>query len=205
MNILRIALVGNTGVGKSTFVQILKKHFKSNFVKEIRLAKPLYKVQSYIYKICKIQKQHGVQDGVLLNFLGEHMRYINQNVIEDHFIEQLQKVPNKAKIIVCSDVRPIDVEFIKKQNFVLINIQADEAIALKRRVKRGDLSLANSKHSTEQAIYGFQPDQIMVNNKSVEVFENEVLDLVNKLYDFNWQGNRESGFKQSYSHQAFLP
>lgn len=201
---MRIALVGNTGVGKSTFVNICKKHFKTLKIKEIRLAKPLYQAQNYIYKICKVQKNPDAQDGVLLNFLGQHMRTINEDVIKIHFIEQLKKMPNNINLIICSDVRPIDVPFVKKQGFSLINIQTDREIALERRLKRGDISLANAQHSTEQQIYGFQPDHIIVNNKSIEDYQNAALGLVKKLYDSNWQRNQTSGFEQSYPHQPFL-
>jgi dephospho-CoA kinase len=189
MKVLRIALVGTTGVGKSTFVSILKKQLKHVVCKEIRLAKPLYQVQSYLYKICKTKKNKNVQDGVLLNFLGQHMRAINKNIIEEHFVEQLSKITNDVELVICSDVRPIDLAFVTKHDFVIINIQSDEEIALKRRMQRGDVSLANSKHWTEQQIYGFQPDYNIVNNGSIAEYENAVLGLVNKLYDFNRQGN----------------
>ena len=111
------------------------------------------------------------------------MRSINEKVIEEHFISQFNKILNHAEIVICSDVRPRDFSFMKHHNFLFIHIEAEESLSLERRKKRGDISLANSKHWTEKQDSEFIPDYKITNNGSLEDYKLNVLNLVRKIYD----------------------
>jgi len=45
---IRLALLGNSGVGKDTFAVIAKDYYDNQSFSRIRLAEPLYQIQYYI-------------------------------------------------------------------------------------------------------------------------------------------------------------
>jgi cytidine deaminase len=169
----QIALLGGPGAGKDTFVRLFRKLHPNISCQVIRLAEPLYKIQKEVYKVCFREIKEGQQDGVLLNFLGKHMREIHPQVLIDHFANTVRE--SKADLILCSDARPLDIPFIKKMGFTVIHIATDPSLALERRRKRGDLSLGNSHHETELGISADLYDIQIPNQGSLEDFEKAIL------------------------------
>lgn len=182
MKLAKIALFGTTGVGKTTFFRILKQLYSPVHIDEIKLATPLYNVQEYIYKLCSTQRAYEVQDGVLLNFLGQHMRAINPKVLENYFYERIKFLEN-SPAVVCTDARPPDYKFIKDAGFTTILIKADKKVSQQRRIVRGDLSLSNPEHSTETNAEGekLKFDFEISNNGSLEEFEESITKLMGKI------------------------
>lgn len=179
IKIAKLALLGGPGVGKDTFVQILRKRFPQISLRLIRLAEPLYEVQKFVYRSCSKEISDHVQDGILLNFLGQHMRSINPNVLLDRFAKAVQEIGDQRDLIICSDVRPIDAAFVKKLGFHIVHITANPDIALERRKRRGDFSLGSNSHITEKGILSEMYDTVISNNKSYEEYEMSVLQLLN--------------------------
>jgi cytidine deaminase len=185
VQVTKLALLGGTGVGKDTFVQILQRLLPSLSIRRIRLAEPLYEVQNFIYKTCSREISDEVQDGVLLNFLGKHMRSINPHVLLDRFAQSIRE-ETSADLILCSDVRPIDAPFVRKMGFSIVHIVTNPDVAFERRKKRGDLSLGNSSHETEAGISSSYYDIQISNNGSIEDFQSAVSSLIKDYYnDFN--------------------
>ena len=178
---VKLGLLGTTGVGKDTCVKIIQKHYSDLRIKLIRLAAPLYEVQSFIYKICQREKDSNIQDGVLLNFLGKHLREINPDVLKRPFFQTLHESTSKADVIICSDVRPADVPFVKEEGFTILNIVTDSKVARQRRLERGDVSLGNPSHSTEKDAVINLSDYQISNNGSLEEFEKKVIEFMQRL------------------------
>ena len=177
----KLGLLGTTGVGKDTFVQIVKRRFSHLNIQMIRLADPLYAVQKFIYAACGTKKEEHIQDGELLNFLGHHMRKINPDVLKEPFERAIQNSIPSFDLIICSDVRPVDVGFVREQGFQIVHISADPKIALERRKKRGDLTLASSLHSTERGLDRSLFDHEISNNGTIELFEESILSFMGAL------------------------
>ena len=176
---IRLALCGNSGVGKDTCSKIiLEQFFGLNHV-VIRLADPLYAVQNYIYQICGKEKAPDAQDGVLLNFLGKHMRSINPDVLKDCFTKKIRSV--QADLILCPDVRPLDIPYIQEAGFIILHIIADPSVALERRKLRGDISLGSHTHSTEVGLSPALYNHEIVNNGTIEEFKSNILSIVNGI------------------------
>lgn len=182
MNKIKIGLIGNTGSGKGTFVQICKDSLVNLNITTIKLADPLYEAQNQIYKLCNVEKEYYSQDGILLNFLGQHMRMINPNVLKDYIGNRLKEA-SEIDIVFCDDVRPLDVEFMKEYGFIIIKIVTDEHTTFERRMKRGDLTMADSKHKTEQGLEDVKYDYVLENNSSLKDYEHKVKLLIDKIYD----------------------
>lgn len=169
----KLALLGNTGVGKDTCVKIIQNRFSHLDLSLIQLAAPLYEAQNAIYQICGEKKDHDVQDGILLNFLGQHMRLINPDVLKESFLKTLEK--SQADLIICRDVRPLDVAFVRDAGFFVVNIATDPSLCIERRKARGDLSLGASNHKTEMGLSAELYDAQIMNNSSLDNFEQEIV------------------------------
>lgn len=178
---IKIGLLGTTGVGKDSFVQIMINQFPNLLISLIRLADPLYKAQEAIYKICKKTKDFDSQDGELLNFLGLHMRKINPEIIKESFINTLQSCDPNVDFTICSDVRARDVPFVREAGFIIIHIEADPDITLERRKKRGDISLGKTNHETESGIDPSLYDYQIINNEGLEEFQLKIKKIISAL------------------------
>jgi cytidine deaminase len=179
--ILKLGLLGTTGVGKDTCVNIIKNHFPQLAISIVRLADPLYEAQEAIYKICKTPKDFHSQDGELLNFLGSHMRKINPEVLKQSFLERMLNIDTNAHCIICPDVRALDVPFVRNAGFTIIHIDTDPIIALERRKIRGDVSLGKTNHATEKGICSMLYDHHLTNNGSISTYEENVKSLIGSL------------------------
>lgn len=173
---LRLALLGNTGTGKDTCVNIIQKLYPLLGIHVIRLALPLYQAQHAIYTICGKEKKFFAQDGVLLNFLGQHMRTIHPNVIQDSFQRELRLSP-QVDMIICPDVRPLDLPFIKEEGFFVLHITTDPQLTTDRRKKRGDLFLGSASHPTEIGTFP-EVDAHISNNGTMDEFEQKIAALL---------------------------
>ena len=178
----KLALLGNTGVGKDTFVRIFQKRYAHLSMHLIMLAMPLYEGQNAIYNICGRDIEEGVQDGILLNFLGNHMRRINPDVIKESFLRELQRNGQETDLIICHDARPLDVSFVREAGFYILNITTDPGIALERRKVRGDLSLGSSDHHTEKGLSAELYDAQIVNNGTLKDFEQKIIKFFDEWF-----------------------
>lgn len=175
---IKLGLLGTTGVGKDSCVQIIKNQFPDLSMSLLRLADPLYQAQEAIYKICKKAKDYHSQDGELLNFLGSHMRKINPEVLKESFLNELSSCNPNINCIICSDVRARDVPFVRDAGFIIIHIDADPKITLERRKMRGDVSLGKTNHETEKGICSSLYDYQLINNGSLEEFQENIKKLI---------------------------
>lgn len=178
---LKLGLLGTTGVGKDTCVSLIRDYFPHRSINLVRLADPLYKAQEAIYRICKKNKEFYTQDGELLNFLGSHMRKINPDVLKQAFIDALQFCDAHADFIICPDVRPADIQFVRDVGFIIIHIYADQNITLERRMLRGDISLGKVDHETEKGLSSSMYDYRLTNNGSLQEFQENIGNLISRL------------------------
>ncbi|WP_455352001.1 hypothetical protein [Streptomyces sp. SYSU K217416] len=183
----RIALLGLPGAGKSTFVELARKWAVENgaVMHTVTLADPLYRAQSAVYEIAgKPLDGERKQDGVLLNFLGSHMRLINPRVLEQHFRLEMERIDEESpcqQLVICSDARPADVGYLRKSGFSTVLITVDECVALERRKARGDISLGNAGHVTEIGLKHTDVAVRMDNSGSMEEFSLAVASLLDSV------------------------
>jgi hypothetical protein len=186
---VKLALLGAPGAGKSTFVAIAMKWAADNGFDcaPITLARPLYQAQAAIYNICGSPlDDEDRQDGELLNFLGSHMRKINPAVLKDHFNAELKRIELRSAndcrtLIICTDARPIDVDYLLIEEFrtILITVSPDES--KRRRACRGDISLGATDHVTELGLQAGEVDTLIGNNGSVVEYAHAIGSLLDVL------------------------
>jgi dephospho-CoA kinase len=182
--VAKLALLGGPGVGKDTFIRCFRElypHFSSRL---IRLADPLYEVQNFIYKICSKEIEKDAQDGVLLNFLGKHMRSINPNVLLQPFAQAVKEIDagKFVDLILCSDVRPVDAQFVRQLGFTIVRIETDPVIAFERRKLRRDLSLSDNGHVTEDGISANMYDVQISNNGTMQDYKKTINQTLKEFF-----------------------
>ena len=164
---MKICFLAPSGFGKSSAIEILKKHFD---ITNIKIAEPLYELQKSFYN--KIGIAIGEkQDGELLQFYGKKIRKHDKDYLLRNFKERLDA--SSTAIITNDDCRPDDYKFLKDNDFIFIKING-------YRRDRDDLTLAdkNAKIEWQDEI----PFDYEINNYgTLEEYEKEILNLVNRL------------------------
>lgn len=187
-NNYKLALTGLSGSGKDTFVKIVKQNKNFEDVQEIKLAKPLYDMQEFIYLQCNKQKNYWLQDGQLLSFLGNHVRKINPTIMRDYFVSELRKISKNNQLnnqlIICSDARLEDLPYLKLSNFIIIKIIANDTLRQIRCHQREDISLGiEHYHNNNNATAKEVVDYYITNNSDNNSFSISINKLMKEIYD----------------------
>lgn len=164
---MKICFLAPSGYGKSTAIEILKKHFD---IENIKIAEPLYELQKEFYEKLGIEVGDK-QDGELLQFYGKKVRKENATFLLEEFEKKLKNV--EATIISNDDCRPNDYTFLKEQGFIFIKING-----YKR--DRDDITQADAKSKIEwqsEIPYDYEID----NYGTKEEYEEKLLNLMEKL------------------------
>lgn len=153
----RIALYGRPGAGKSTFAGLLAQEVEAAGagVVRLRLGAPLYELQAVVHAVAgRPLLDGGVQDGLLLNALGEHLRRINPHALTDAFARRVRQAElgRPGAVLLCDDMRAPDVEAVAGLGFVLVEVTAPDPVRRRRKHARGDLSAGDEGHSTEAPV-----------------------------------------------------
>lgn len=181
--ILRIGLVGKPGAGKSTAARHLQEVYSAVglCVRIVKLAAPLYDMQNAFYDRLdgrRVQEQ----DGALLNFFGQHFRNVDPDALINDFAERctLAYLGN-AQVLICDDVRPVDVSKLRDLGFLILGISAPLEMRQARRHSRGDMTLGDENHSTEQGMGDISFDQEIFNDGGLVEFETTISEFAQTM------------------------
>jgi len=78
-------------------------------------------------------------------------------------------------------MRPSDVPFLGSLGFTIVRIAAQEDICIRRQTLRGDYSLGDRHHVTEQGLEEIVADHTIVNNTTIENLAFEVNSLLERI------------------------
>jgi cytidine deaminase len=164
--VLRVALVGMPGAGKSTTAGLLRRALEElgRTVAVVKIAAPLYDIQSLFYQRMGVLLADGEQDGELLNFLGGHFRRSVPEFLLADFRERCGWAAlGGADAIICDDARPVDLSGLAKQGFVIGRVAAPDALRRQRKAVRGDRRPGRDDHPTEAGAETAAPDFEVIN------------------------------------------
>ena len=182
-DIVKIALVGVSGSGKTTCGSLLEKIVKAEFPKykvvKLNVALPLHQSQAYIYRTFG-QKNSG-QDGGLLQFLAGHFEKSLGKTFSKNLERILARWPKQKLIILNTDCRNNAYSSLKKAGFVFIKIEVRPRTIVARLGIRGDLSTADLNHPVER-IDRIRPNYVVDNNGSLADLESKLLALVRRIF-----------------------
>ncbi|MFI1204846.1 hypothetical protein ACH4VR_36375 [Streptomyces sp. NPDC020883] len=153
----KIALHGRPGAGKSTLAGLLIEECgrAGMPVQRLKLGTPLYEAQALVYALAgKPLLDTDVQDGPLLNALGEAMRRINPQALTAPFTYRVQQAEQLRPegMLICDDMRAPDVEVVIGLGFRLVEVVAPDELRLRRKKERADLAAGDDNHTTERPI-----------------------------------------------------
>lgn len=142
---LRVALVGQSGSGKSTCAGFIAAYARDNGLtySVLKLAKPLYDLQSHIYATAGAPLAEGVQDQQLMESLATALRRIRPGYLAEDFLGRLSRLD--ADVVVNDDLRDphVDAPALRAQGFRILRVTAPERLRGQRRAARGDLTRAD--------------------------------------------------------------
>ncbi|MFI6296640.1 ATP-binding protein [Nonomuraea sp. NPDC050790] len=179
---LRIALYGKPGVGKSTFARLLIQHLQTRDTPcaVVKIGAPLYELQALLYTIAgRPLLEPTAQDGLLLGDLAGHLRRINPSSLTELFAAKVAAAPAEA-VLVCDDMRAPDVEAVKELGFVLVEVQAPQHLRQARTHARGDLTPVSEDHPGEAPV-GCTADHRVVNDSDLAALRAQAAALVERV------------------------
>ncbi|MDX3075843.1 ATP-binding protein [Streptomyces sp. MI02-7b] len=153
----KVALYGRPGAGKSTLAGLLAQELSlaGADVLALKMGAPLYELQAVVHAVAGCPLLNGTdQDGQLLNALGTHLRRINPSALTEAFTLRVRQAEDTRPdaVLVCDDLRAPDVQAVTDLGFVLVEVTAPDAVRLKRKRMRADLSSGDEHHPTEAPV-----------------------------------------------------
>lgn len=180
---LRLCLLGGTGSGKSTSCALFRQAFtkRGMSVETLKLADPLYQLQSQIYELSgQPLHQGGTQDQILLETMARVMRRISPEALVWNLGKRLSDC--QSNVVINDDLRDnfVDAPVLKAKGFHFIRIYARPAVRTARLKTRGDISLSlNSKVECQQR--RIAAEYVLTNNGSIEELSQQISDLTEIL------------------------
>lgn len=185
MNQLRVSLIAPSGSGKSTAAGLLKSAFERSgrSVQILKLATPLYQLQSDFYGECGVALSEGQQDQHLLEMIATEMRRISPQSLVDHFGKRLENA--HADVIINDDLRDdqTDWPWLLRHGFIVVRVAASEALRNRRLHGRGDLSIVLESPLDAQ-IARIQATHTVTNDGSLDALRAEIDALAASLLQF---------------------
>ncbi len=172
---LRLSLVAPSGSGKSTVAGMLKDGFEAAGLRVtiLKLAAPLYELQSSFYRVCGVPLAAGQQDPQLLENIATHLRRIEPQALVRSFAQRL--LATKAEVVLNDDLRDDEVDWpwMRANRFSVVRVQAHQAVRRGRLGLRGDLSFVENSPLDAQ-IERIRPDHVVTNDGSLQQLQENV-------------------------------
>lgn len=182
MRQLRISLIAPSGAGKSTVASLLKSALERSglTVQILKLATPLYQLQSGFYRECGVPLMEGQQDQHLLEVIAAEMRRIAPESLVRRFGERLAH--SDADVVLNDDLRDdqTDWPWLQRNGFVVVRVIAGAASRHHRLQGRGDLTLVKDSPLDAQ-IARIHADHTVTNEGSLDALRVEVEALAASL------------------------
>lgn len=139
---IKLTLIAPSGSGKSTVAGLIGEYaaMRGLDMAVVKLATPLYYLQSEIYRLARTKVGADQQNHVLMESMADHLRAVNPKSIVTDFLERLRKV--RAPIVVNDDLRDGDVDWpvMREEGFRAVRVAASTAVRKARLVARQDLT-----------------------------------------------------------------
>jgi cytidylate kinase len=178
-----ISLVAPSGSGKSTVAQMIEARAATYGLQcaVVKLAAPLYELQTQIYRLARVPISKGAQNHSILENCADQLRALNPNCIVTDFLERVEN--STAQVIVNDDLRdPVtDWPRLREVGFKAIRIvAARQTRAVRMRARNDLLTLVDSK--LDGPLATIQVDEELVNDGAdLDELRARVDDLADRL------------------------
>ena|SRR5690625_976863 len=190
---IRIALTGRMRSGKSTIADHL--WLKYDFAK-VSFGSPIRRIAdeyfSHLYEevteVCEftgLETKKERKPRALLQNIGQLLRQIDEDVWIKQAESSVEVWQNYRDVhgIVIDDLRqPNEYEWARENNFVIIRVEADEAMRLRRSEQEGDsFNEEDLTHDTEQHSDNFSVDYTITNDGDLDELERQVDEIMSDI------------------------
>lgn len=169
----KLVFYGLTGSGKSTARDLAVEYFSARGKKValLKLAQPLYELQSHFYSLAGREIDPYAQDQILLEEIASQLRRIAPSSLADHFMRRLETV--STDIVINDDLRDVTVDYprLRGAGFRFIRIWCDEAMRLDRLARRNDISVRSHSSTTDridEIVFDWKVDNSVDSKPSLE-------------------------------------
>jgi hypothetical protein len=177
---MKIAVTGEMRSGKDTVCEYIQVSTKFHFHK-LYFARAIENIiRKYFPEALKDDKK----PRELYQKIGQFMRSIDPNV----WVKQLEQDYDFYKEyggehFLVTDLRqPNEYEWLKKNGFTVIKVEADKEVRIKRMIDTGDnFNLKNLDHETELSVRSLPYDYLITNNTTLEDLYKQVDFVLNEL------------------------
>jgi hypothetical protein len=186
MSQLRISLIAPSGSGKSTVAGLMKNAFERSgrTVEILKLATPLYQLQTDVYSECGLTLKPDQQDQRLLEVIAAEMRRIAPDSLIRHFEQRLART--KSDVVLNDDLRDdkTDWPWMKQNGFIVVRVVAHAALRNSRLHNRGNVTLIENSPLNIQ-IERIQEDHALINEGTLDRLRTQVETLAALLLHRN--------------------
>ncbi|MFI5779556.1 hypothetical protein [Nocardia sp. NPDC051570] len=174
---LRVAVIGLAGCGKSTCASLIEEFAAARGLRygRVKLAQPLYELQSQVYRVARVPIADGAQDQILMEALATALRRIRPESLAEDFLDRLDRTD--ADIVVNDDLRDpyIDAVALRARSFRVIRVTADQDVRATRLAGRGDPTRTDGSTAQLDLI---EPDVVIDNSAELDAYRRTVHDLL---------------------------
>ncbi|TCC16491.1 hypothetical protein E0H58_39110 [Kribbella speibonae] len=146
----KLALYGLAGSGKSTVAASLKAELeeRGHTVQVIKLAEPLYRIQSHIYATAGKQIGAWEHDNDVLRTVATWLRRINPDYLADDFLARVTQA--STGVVINDDLRDATTDYprLAADGFAFVHITCTDEMRAQRLHARGDHTIVPDSNAT---------------------------------------------------------
>lgn len=177
-----VAFVGGVRSGKSTASKILEKEF--GYAPTLSFGSKLKTLAHEAFEHLPISKE--AKPVTLYQQFGQKLRSIDDSVWISHVEQEYLRIKQYTRVtgVVIDDLRqPNEYQWAKENGFVIVRIDVPEEERVRRAEALGEvLTEDNLNYETESYYSKFEVDGVIINEGSPEEFEQQVINVMKKIY-----------------------
>jgi len=176
------ARVGPRGSGKGTTAGRMRACLEARglSVAVVKLAAPLYRLQSMFYTEAGIPLAPAAQDQCLLESVATHLRRIHPHALVNRFLASLSEL--KVHALINDDLRDdaVDWPALRQAGFATVKLATQPALRQQRLTGRQDPSVVHDSPLDAQ-MARIRPDFVLTNNGNLADLRIQVDGLCERL------------------------
>jgi dephospho-CoA kinase len=180
--VIRLSLVAPSGSGKSSAAGFLRDAFqrRGHSTVIIKLADPLYRLQTAFYTECGMELAQGTQNRHLMENIATQLRSISPTSLLDNFVRQVEH--SEADVVINDDLRDYKIDWpgLVALGFQVILIVSTEEQIKKRLSGRGDIGI-NTESQVDKHLGFIKADYKLANQASLDDLRLAVETMVDRI------------------------
>lgn len=117
--------------------------------------------------------------------IGQQLRQLNPNVWVNYLDRRINEFTTVNKIIITDCRQTNEAEYLKKNGFMIIKVEADEELRIERMKQAGEIVTPEQlHHDTEKQVDLIVPDYVIDNNSTQEQLAKGVEEMLQYYHSY---------------------